>query len=398
MQQRQTIRDLKVNDDVRSVFLIGAASLQQSRNGPYWRLELRDATGSLEAKIWSPLSAEFSNLAPGQLVEVGGRVGLFREQPQVTVENLRPLTDAERDALNLADFMPASPRPPAHMLAEAEALCRAEFTHKPWRTFALAVLGDEAIRARLLTAPAAKSVHHAYVGGLLEHMLSVAGLCLRMADHYPELDRQTLLAAALFHDIGKLEEMNGGLTTEYTDAGRLLGHIIQGLAMLEPFLAASGLEPDLALHFRHLIASHHGEPEFGAPKQPATAEAFALHHADNVDAKIAQWRALFPAGPEQSSDGAAERTKENGDDTANAVHSSPQREELEWSPWQNTLSRSLCRPVRTPENAAPKNAKEPRGGVKTIRKTARAASTLQDNAEETPPAPKPRDDRQCSLL
>ena len=398
MQQRQTIRDLKVNDDVRSVFLIGAASLQQSRNGPYWRLELRDTTGSLEAKIWSPLSAEFSNLAPGQLVEVGGRVGLFREQPQVTVENLRPLTDAERDALNLADFMPASPRPPAQMLAEAEALCRAEFTHKPWRTFALAVLGDEAIRARLLTAPAAKSVHHAYVGGLLEHMLSVAGLCLRMADHYPELDRQTLLAAALFHDIGKLEEMNGGLTTEYTDAGRLLGHIIQGLAMLEPFLAASGLEPDLALHFRHLIASHHGEPEFGAPKQPATAEAFALHHADNVDAKIAQWRALFPAGPEQSSDGAAERTKENGDDTANAVHSSPQREELEWSPWQNTLSRSLCRPVRTPENAAPKNAKEPRGGVKTIRKTARAASTLQDNAEETPSAPKPRDDRQCSLL
>ena len=398
MQQRQTIRDLKVNDDVRSVFLIGAASLQQSRNGPYWRLELRDATGSLEAKIWSPLSAEFSNLAPGQLVEVGGRVGLFREQPQVTVENLRPLTDAERDALNLADFMPASPRPPAQMLAEAEALCRAEFTHKPWRTFALAVLGDEAIRARLLTAPAAKSVHHAYVGGLLEHMLSVAGLCLRMADHYPELDRQTLLAAALFHDIGKLEEMNGGLTTEYTDAGRLLGHIIQGLGMLEPFLAASGLEPDLALHFRHLIASHHGEPEFGAPKQPATAEAFALHHADNVDAKIAQWRALFPAGPEQSSDGAAERTKENGDDTANAVHSSPQREELEWSPWQNTLSRSLCRPVRTPENAAPKNAKEPRGGVKTIRKTARAASTLQDNAEETPSAPKPRDDRQCSLL
>ena len=300
--------------------------------------------------------------------------------------------------MNLADFMPASPRPPAQMLAEAEALCRAEFTHKPWRTFALAVLGDEAIRARLLTAPAAKSVHHAYVGGLLEHMLSVAGLCLRMADHYPELDRQTLLAAALFHDIGKLEEMNGGLTTEYTDAGRLLGHIIQGLAMLEPFLAASGLEPDLALHFRHLIASHHGEPEFGAPKQPATAEAFALHHADNVDAKIAQWRALFPAGPEQSSDGAAERTKENGDDTANAVHSSPQREELEWSPWQNTLSRSLCRPVRTPENAAPKNAKEPRGGVKTIRKTARAASTLQDNAEETPSAPKPRDDRQCSLL
>ncbi len=394
MQQRQTIRDLKVNDDVRSVFLIGAASLQQSRNGPYWRLELRDATGSLEAKIWSPLSAGFSDLAPGQIVEVGGRVGLFREQPQVTVENLRPLTAAERDALNLADFIPASPRPPAEMLAEAEALCRAELTHKPWRAFALAVLGDESIRARLLVAPAAKSVHHAYVGGLLEHMLSVAGLCMRMADHYPELDRQVLLAAALFHDIGKLEEMNGGLTTEYTDAGRLLGHIIQGLAMLEPFLAASGLEPDLALHFRHLIASHHGEPEFGTPKQPATAEAFALHHADNVDAKIAQWRALFPAAPERGPDEPDGRTGE----TANAAHPAPYREEMQWSPWQNTLNRSLCRPVRTPESAAPKNAKEPQDGVKAARKAARGASPLQNSADNTPSAPKLRDDRQCSLL
>lgn len=394
MQQRQTIDGLKANDEVHSVFLIGAASLQQSRNGPYWRLELRDATGSLEAKIWSPLSSGFSDLAAGQLVEAGGRVGLFRDQPQLTVDALRPLTDEERDALNLADFMPASSRSPADMLAEAEDLCRAELTHKPWRKFALAVLRDEDIRARLLVAPAAKSVHHAYVGGLLEHMLSVAGLCLRMADQYSELDRQTLFAAALFHDIGKLEEMSGGLATEYTDAGRLLGHIVQGLALLEPFLAASGLEPGLALHFRHLIASHHGELEFGSPRQPATAEAFALHHADNVDAKLAQWRALFPASPDRAAEDSAAGADEakaldEPDEAARAAgHGAARRTELEWSPWQSTLSRSLCRPGRTPV-PAPKAA---RGGKKAVRKADEA------DADEPSSPPKARDERQCSLL
>lgn len=404
MQQRQTIRDIKTNDEVHSVFVIGTASLQQSRNGPYWRLELRDATGSLEAKIWSPLSAAFSDLAAGQMVDVSGRTSLFRDQIQVTVDALRPLTEEERDALNLADFMPASPRPPADMLAEAEALCRAELTHGPWRDFALSVLEDDDIRARLLTAPAAKSVHHAYVGGLLEHMLSVAGLCLRMADHYPELDRQTLLAAALFHDIGKLDEMSGGLTTDYTDAGRLLGHIVQGLALLEPFLAASGLEPELALHFRHLIASHHGELEFGAPRQPATAEAFALHHADNVDAKIAQWRGLFPVHDQARAGGEDTRVAEGAEGTPGKAPalsreeaaSAPADAGLEWSPWQHTLSRSLCRPARTPEGAAtPEPGKKSgRGGKKTVRKAAPA-----DADEAGPaPAPKPRDDRQCSLL
>lgn len=332
---RQTIHDLKANDEVHSVFLLSAAELRQKRNGqPYWRLELRDATGKLEANIWDA-PGDFSDLAAGQMVNINGRVSLFRDQLQVTVEDLSVLTDEERNSQNLNDFLPASPRPAADMLADAEDLCRAELTYTPWRNFALTVLKDEDIRERLQSAPAAKNIHHAYVGGLLEHMLSVARLCLSMADHYPELDRQTLLTAALFHDIGKLDEMEGGLSTEYTDAGRLLGHIVQGLARLEPFLAdaveSGGLEPGLALHFRHLIASHHGELEFGSPRQPATAEAFILHHADNVDAKVAQWRALFsiPAG-------------KNTEDC-------PPLQGLEWSPWQSTLGRSLCRPPRTPE-------------------------------------------------
>ncbi len=337
MNQRQCIRDLAANGEADSVFLLGSASLQQSRNGPYWRLELRDAGGTMEAKIWSPLSASFHELAAGQLVRVRGRVGLFRDQLQLTVDELRVLTEEEVTLLDLSEFMPASPRPVSDMQEELDAMIEREFTHAPWKAFIRSVLGDERVCRSLPFAPAAKSVHHAYVGGLLEHQLSVAGLCLRMADHYPELDRQLLCAAALLHDIGKLEEMSGGLVNDYTDAGRFLGHITQGLLMMEPHLVASGLEPELALHFRHLIASHHGELEYGSPRQPATAEAFALHYADNIDAKIAQWRGLFP--PRNNASEARGGRQENGQERVGG---------LEWSPWQNLLGRALCRVPGTP--------------------------------------------------
>ena len=115
-----------------------------------------------------------------------------------------------------------------------------------------------------------------------------------MADHYPELDRQTLLAAALLHDLGKLDEMTGPLATEYTTEGNLLGHIVQGLLMLEPFLKKSDLNPELQAHFRHLIASHHGRIEFGAVREPLTPEAWALHFADDLDAKMDHFREVLP--------------------------------------------------------------------------------------------------------
>jgi 3'-5' exoribonuclease len=369
---RQSIRDIQPNGDVRSVFLLGASSLQQSRNGPYWRLELRDASGRLEAKIWSPLSSAFTELPAGTLAEVEGRAGLYREQVQLVVSSLRLLTAEEQAALPLADFMPASSRPGAEMLADLEALCLSELSHEPWRKFALSVLGAPDIRERLLSAPAAKNIHHAYAGGLLEHMLSVAGLCLRLADHYPDLDRQTLFVAAVFHDIGKLEEMSGGLATEYTDGGRLLGHIVQGLLMLEPHLAAAGVEPELALHFRHLLASHHGEAAFGSPRPPASAEAFALHHADNVDARISQLRGLFP--PENR----PAREEENGETETG----------MAWSPWQNLLERSLCRPARTPETPREDGREQ----------EASSPDAPDREKKDSPSSPRRKDARQCSLL
>lgn len=323
MQTRQSVKAIAPSEEVRSVFLLGAASLQQSRNGPFWRLELRDATGAVDAKIWSPLSQEFSNLSAGLLVEVEGRSGLFREQVQVTVERMRVLEPEESAALDMAQFLPASPRSIPEMWEELSALCRREFTHRPWRKFVSAVLRDEEIRQGWCAAPAAKGVHHAYVGGLLEHSLSVAGLVLRLCEHYPHLDRQTLLAGALFHDLGKIWEFSGGLVNDYTDEGRLLGHMDLVLERLAPFLQKSGLEPELTRHFKHLILSHHGSYEFGSPRLPQTAEALLLHYADNIDAKMAQCASIFNEFEENQTG---------------------------WSPWQPTLNRYMHQPTRTPEN------------------------------------------------
>ena len=326
MQKTQFIKNIGSNDDVDSLFLLGAASLQQARNGPFWRLELKDASGTLEAKIWSPQSQEYTGLAAGQIVEVQGRSSIFRDQAQVTIDRLRRLSMEETAACDLAVFLPASAKPAHEMLEELEQLCRRELTHTSWKKFVLAVLRHPDIRPRLLTAPAAKNIHHAYIGGLLEHMLSVARLALRLAEHYPELDRQILFAAAVCHDIGKIWELTGGLANDYTDAGRLLGHTLLGLERLEPFLQKTDLNPELVLHFKHLILSHHGEHQYGSPQLPQTAEAFVLHYADNIDAKVGQCRHIFNTFTEDDSG---------------------------WSSYQATLGRFMHQPARTPKNPAP---------------------------------------------
>lgn len=322
MEKRQFIKDIAVNGDVNGLFLIASANQMQAKNGPFWRLEICDASGTLNAKIWSPLSASFETLTPGDVVHLEGRAGLFRDRIDISVDRMRVLAPYELEALDMGQFLVSSERDPAEMLTELLELCREVFTHRPWRKFVTGVLRNEELAEALKAAPAAKSVHHAYRGGLLEHILSVSGLCMRIADHYPEIDRQVLLAGAIFHDIGKAWELSGGLVNDYTDEGRLLGHIHIGLEQLEPFLRRSGLEHELAVHFKHLILSHHGEYEFGSPRRPKTREAMVLHYADNLDAKMAQLNSLF-------------KGFEDG--------------ETGWTPFQPTLQRFLYNPVRTPE-------------------------------------------------
>ena len=313
------IRDISPGKTIQDTFLLAEVRAGQSRNGPYLSLVLQDATGQMDAKVWSPLSQQFLTLAAGQFVTVRGLAANYRDKCQLTLDQLALTPEAEVDPV---DFLPPSPVKPAELLAEIENLCRRELTHKPWRNLMKKILNDEEIRARLLPATGAKTVHHAYVGGLLEHTLCVARTCLALCDLYPRLDRQVLLVAAILHDLGKAWELSSGLTTDYTDEGRLLGHIQLGLEHVEGFLAkARDLDPALILHLKHLIVSHHGEYEFGAPRRPKTAEAFILHFADNIDAKMNSI-----AGAYADLDGA---------DPA-------------WTPFQRYLDRFLYRPARTP--------------------------------------------------
>ncbi|GFH63120.1 MAG: 3'-5' exoribonuclease [Candidatus Desulfovibrio kirbyi] len=323
MEKGQYVKDITSATAVRGLFVVSAAAQGQTSNGsPYWRLTLSDASGSLEAKIWHPLSVDYSSIDTGCIVQVEGAAALYRDQLQITVKKLRILSPADSVDVDPAALLPVSPYNLDDMLNSFERLVTEEFQHKPWRRLALALFRDETLRESFRICPAAKNVHHAYMGGLLEHTLSVFRLCQRIADLYPELDRQTLLAGALFHDIGKIREFSGGIGNDYTDEGRLLGHMYLGIELLAPHLAASGLEEELQRHLKHLVLSHHGEAEFGAVRPPHTAEALALHYADNLDAKMSQCSGLF------------ENIAAEGQS---------------WTPWQPTLGRHMHRGMRTPE-------------------------------------------------
>lgn len=336
MEKGIFVKDIVANTQASGIFVVAESALGRARNGPFWKLVLADSSGSIEAKIWAPLSEQFKEIPPGTLAQAEGSSSIFRSAIQLVVDNFRPLDAAESASMNPADFMAASPYPVDAMFDELLALCRKEFSHKPWRKLVFSVLEDAEIAPLFRLSPAAKNVHHAYAGGLLEHSLGVFRLCGRIADQYPELDRQALLAAALFHDLGKIREFSGGLVNDYTTEGQLLGHIIIGVDMLAPFLARSGLEPGLQEHLRHLILSHHGELEFGAARLPQTPEAFALHYADNLDAKLAQCRGLFAA---LEGDGPG------------------------WTARDFTLKRQIYRPQRSPEitSPAPKGRKKAKG-------------------------------------
>lgn len=314
------IRDISPGQTIQDIFLLAEARTGQSRNGPYWSLLLQDVSGQMEAKVWSPLSQAHPDLAAGQLVRVRAQAATYRDKCQLTIDQLEPV---DASTVQLAEFLPPSPVDPEALLAELEELCRRELTHKPWRALMKKILNDPEVRGRLLPATGAKAVHHAYAGGLLEHTLAVARTCMALCDLYPALDRQILLAAAILHDLGKAWELSSGLACEYTDEGRLLGHIQLGLSKLEPYLAkAKDLDEGLVLHLKHLIISHHGEYEFGAPKRPKTPEAFILHFADNIDAKM---------------------------NTMAGAYAELEGTGQSWTPFQRYLDRYLFRAPHTPQ-------------------------------------------------
>lgn len=324
------IKDMEENTEISGTYIISSSRLQLTKSGkPFWNITLSDSSGNIEAKIWHPQCLEYDSMDAGRLVYLSGTTNRFNDNLQVKVEKLEMLEASEVDRSLLKDFIPVGPYDPDEMLKELRLLCLEEFQHPAWRKLVLSVLNDKEIVEKLSDFPAAKKMHQAYLGGLLEHTLGVFKICRQIATIYTELDRQTLLAGALFHDIGKLAELSGGLANDYTDDGRLIGHISLGIEILVPYLKKSGLEEPLKRHLLHLILSHHGEYEFGAPKLPQTAEAFVLHYADNMDAKLAQCRSALV-------------DKKAG----------------EWSDFQKSFSRSILFSARTPDKISRKPVQE----------------------------------------
>lgn len=321
------IRDVGEGQILSDVFALSQAQRKEAKNGPYWQLTLLDRTGSMEARVWFPLSQQFSILRAGDFVVVSGQAASFKDQLQLNISEMT-VVEPEQAGLNMADFLPSSAVPPEKILEEIEVLLAANLTFKPWSKLCKSVLRDETMRSRLLSAPGAKGIHHAYAGGLLEHTLGIMRTCHALAELYPAVDKEILLVGALFHDMGKAFELTHGISRDYTTEGRLLGHIHLGLEILDPFLRkAKDLPQELILHLKHLLISHHGELEFGSPRRPKTVEAFILHYADNLDAKVNTVQAALAALNDEAVEG--------------------------WSDYQRSLSRYVFRPLRTPRLTPP---------------------------------------------
>lgn len=268
--------------EVISYFALRKLELRSkdSDGKPFLSLELGDASGRMDAVLWNEAQAAFSQLAVGDVVAVKGTVTSYRDSPQLKIDNI---SRAEPSDFSLEHFLPQSPLSPA----EREAAIRSELVgiKDPSLSKLLAsFFDDQDFRHRFLTAPAAKLWHHAYLGGLAEHTLAVCRLAHAAASNYDLLDHQLLLTGALLHDIGKIPEFRVTTFIDYSDEGRLLGHIVLGDQMLKERLSRIRDFPqEKAMRLRHMLLSHHGERERGSPVTPATLEALVLHHCDYLD-------------------------------------------------------------------------------------------------------------------
>jgi 3'-5' exoribonuclease len=282
------VSELGSDQSIVTYFLVCGKEVCSSAKGRKWlQLELGDKTGVIFGKMWEGFDNAAATVAPDDVVKIQARSKTYNGKLELTVEKIRR---AEPEEYDLDDLIPHTEKSIADLknkLADYISSMR-----NPWVTQLLeAVLDDPRIAGRFERAPAAKLMHHAYVGGLLEHVVSLCGLCRMMAEHYPELDGDILVAAAILHDIGKLDEMSYERAVQYTPEGELLGHILIGYELVSRKMdAIEGFPERLKTLVLHLIASHHGHYEFGSPKLPMTREAVVFHYLDELDSRVGAMR------------------------------------------------------------------------------------------------------------
>lgn len=288
MKQRVRIRDLRPSQLIEGVFAIHNCQLGQTKNGkPYIKCLLSDHSGSTPGRMWSAPEALFRGLPTDGFVYVEGQVQPYQGEMQIIIQHIQPSEPSEEDLLWL---LPASPRDMAQMFTELRNLL-GSLSNPSLRRLADEYLNDAPLMARFQKAPAAVTLHHAYLGGLLEHTLATLKLGEAVCPLYPELSRDLLLMGLFLHDLGKCQELRWDRGFAYTDEGQLVGHTALGVITLDrkaQACAAAGqpIPPEMINVLQHILLSHHGKPEFGALKIPATPEALAVNLIDNLDAKL----------------------------------------------------------------------------------------------------------------
>jgi len=281
---KQFIADFKDRDAVDSVFMVKEKTMAMAKNGkPYMNLRFMDKSGDIDGKLWDNVDELGKTFQKGDFVKIRGTASLYMGKMQLVAKEIKKL---DEEGVDLADFVPVSPVPLAEMKAEL-ARSVASLTNPHLKALMDAFCGDADFMAGYCKAPAAKGMHHVYLGGLLEHSLSVVRLVDAMVPLYPDLNRDLLVVGALLHDLGKVAELSYDRAFEYTDEGRLIGHISIGVEMLtERIATVPGFPKELAMLLKHLLLSHHGQYEYGSPKRPKTVEATILHYLDDMDSKI----------------------------------------------------------------------------------------------------------------
>ena len=295
------IDKLKDGMHVSEVYLCRQKTIALTKNGKeYGNLVLQDKTGQLEAKIWDLHNPGIRDFDAMDYVYVEGNVNIFNNANQLNIQRIQRAPEGSYDQ---SDYFPVSSKNIDEMYKELTRIIASVKNLHLKQLLMSFFMEDKAFVRSFKTHSAAKSVHHGFIGGLLEHTLSVTSLCSMMAEHYPFLDRDLLVAGAMLHDIGKTRELSDFPMNDYTDEGQLIGHIIIGVSMIEEKLGRIDDFPErLHNELIHLILSHHGELEYGSPKKPALIEAMVLSLADNMDAKVeTMYEALSTKAPQAES-------------------------------------------------------------------------------------------------
>ena len=293
------IKDIRPGDKILDSFLVAEKNLAFSQKGsPYLNLRLKDRTGEVEGKIWENADEWDKQFKKGDVIQVQSRAVSFKNTLQLSIHDVEKLDESD---INPADFFPSARRDIEEMFTKL--MSYVEEMETPYlKSLLESFFKDEAIATLFKKAPAAKTFHHVYIGGLLEHTLSVVRLLEQVADHYNGIDRDMLITGGLLHDIGKIYEFSYDRIIDYSDEGRLVGHIVIGVEMLDKKIATINDFPDLAaMELRHLLLSHHGTQEFGSPKRPKTMEALIVHYIDDLDAKVNAFQGYIDESPDDDS-------------------------------------------------------------------------------------------------